>query len=309
MLPCFAKRRGQRAAVGAMMPARSRNPVVLAMSSSVAPLRFGAALALAAVLSACSSIPTLPSTAGGDSGTKVPGYLTGTAIPDSLALSPAPPAPGSAAAQLDDAVASQALTMRGSARFVQAHTDADLSFPAGADQFSCALGVAVTAKTTPVLYRLLERSRIDASAATKAAKTHYQRPRPFMVNNAPTCTPDDEEGLRSSGSYPSGHTSIGWAWALILSEIDPEHATALIERGRNYGHSRLVCNVHWYSDVQQGQFMGAATVARLHDNPEFAADLAKAREELVRARTLNLPMPRDCAAETAALTSDIPEAR
>ena len=309
MLPCFTKRRGQRAAVGAMMPARSRNPVVLAMSSSVAPLRFGAALALAAVLSACSSIPTLPSTAGGDSGTKVPGYLTGTAIPDSLALSPAPPAPGSAAAQLDDAVANQALSMRGSARFVQAHTDADLSFPAGANQFSCALGVAVTAKTTPVLYRLLERSRIDASAATKAAKTHYQRPRPFMVNNAPTCTPDDEEGLRSSGSYPSGHTSIGWAWALILSEIDPEHATALIERGRNYGHSRLVCNVHWYSDVQQGQFMGAATVARLHDNPEFAADLAKAREELVHARTLNLPMPRDCAAETAALTSDIPEAR
>ena len=279
------------------------------MSFPVSPLRLGAALALAAVLSACSSTPTLPSTAGGDSSSKVTGYLTGTAIPDSLALSPAPPAPGSASAQLDDAVASQALSMQGSARFAQAHTDADLSFPAGADQFSCALGVAVTAKTTPVLYRLLERSRIDASAATKAAKTHYQRPRPFMVNNAPTCTPEDEEGLRESGSYPSGHTSIGWAWGLILSEIDPEHATALIERGRNYGHSRLVCNVHWYSDVQQGQFMGAATVARLHDNPEFVADLAKARRELAYARTLKQSLPRDCAAETAALTSDISEAR
>jgi len=278
------------------------------MSLLASPLRLGAAFALAAVLSACSSTPTLPST-GKDSSNKVVGYLSGSAIPDSLALSPAPPAPGSAAAQLDEAVASQAMTMRDSARFVQAHTDADLSFPAGADQFSCALGVAVTAKTTPVLYSLLERSRIDASAATKAAKTHYQRPRPFMVNNAPTCTPEDEEGLRKSGSYPSGHTSIGWAWALILSEIDPDHATALIERGRNYGHSRLVCNVHWYSDVQQGRFMGAATVARLHDNPGFVADLAKARRELAHARTLNLPLPRDCAAETAALTADIPEAR
>ena len=291
-----------------MMLVRSCNPVVLAMSFPVSSLRLGAALALAAVLSACSSTPTLPS-AGKDSSNKVVGYLVGSAIPDSLALSPAPPAPGSVAAQLDEAVASQAMNMRGSARFVQAHTDADLSFPAGADQFSCALGVAVTAKTTPVLYSLLERSRIDASAATKAAKTHYQRPRPFMVNNAPTCTPDDEEGLRKSGSYPSGHTSIGWAWGLILSEIDPDHATALIERGRNYGHSRLVCNVHWYSDVQQGQFMGSATVARLHDNPAFVADLAKAREELAHARTLKQPLPRDCAAETAALTSDIPEAR
>ena len=279
------------------------------MSFPVTPLRLGAALALVAALSACSSTPTRPSASGEDASTKVTGYLVGSAIPDSLALSPAPPAPGSASAQLDEAVASQALTMRGSARFIQAHTDADLSFPAGADQFSCALGVAVTARTTPVLYSLLERSRIDASAATKAAKTHYQRPRPFMVNNAPTCTPDDEEALRKSGSYPSGHTAIGWAWGLILSEIDPDHATALIERGRNYGHSRLVCNVHWYSDIQQGQFMGAATVARLHDNPDFVADLAKARQELAHARTLRQPLPRDCAAETAALTSDIPEAR
>ncbi|MNV76172.1 hypothetical protein D3C71_1695080 [compost metagenome] len=55
--------------------------------------------------------------------------------------------------------------------------------------------------------------------------------------------------------------------------------------------------------------MGAAAVARLHDNAEFNADLAKARRELEHARTLKLPMPRDCAAETAALTSDIPEAR
>ena len=280
------------------------------MSSPVSPWRLGAVFALATMLGACSTVPSQsPITGDGESRTPAVGYLTASTVPDSLALSPAPPAPGSVSAQLDDAVAAQALGMRGSARFTQAHIDADLSFPAGAEQFSCALGVAVNARTTPVLYRLLERSRIDASAATKAAKNHYQRPRPFMVNNAPTCTPDDEEGLRKSGSYPSGHTSIGWAWALILSEIAPDHATALIERGRSYGHSRLVCNVHWYSDVQQGQFMGAATVARLHDNPAFVADLAKAREELAHARTLNQPLPRDCAAETAALTSDIPEAR
>ncbi len=280
------------------------------MSRTRFPLRLAAAVSLAAALAACSSTSPRADAPDRDAAApRVSGYLHGDAIPDSLALSPAPPAAGSAAAQLDDAVAREAIAMRGSARFQQAHTDADLRFPAGADQFSCALGVAVSAEHTPALYRLLERSRIDASAATKAAKNHYQRPRPFMVNNAPTCTPDDEEGLRKSGSYPSGHTSIGWAWALILAEIAPEHATALLERGRNYGHSRLVCNVHWYSDVQQGRFMGAATVARLHDNAEFNADLGKARRELSYARSLNLPLPRDCAAETAALTSGISEAR
>ncbi len=278
------------------------------MSLFVSPLRAGAAFVLAAALAACSSTPSTPSAPHKDA-SGISGYLQGDAIPDSLSLSPAPPAPGSAWAQLDEAVARQAITMQGSARFQQAHTDADLSFPAGAQQLSCALGVPVSASQTPALYRLLERTRIDASAATKAAKNHYKRPRPFTVNNAPTCTPDDETKLRENGSYPSGHTAIGWAWALILSEIAPDHATALMERGRNYGHSRLVCNVHWYSDVKQGQFMGAAAVARLHDNPEFAADLLQARRELQRVRAQNLPMPRDCAAETAALTSDIPEAR
>ena len=89
-----------------MMPLRSCNPVVVAMSFPVTPLRLGAALALVAALSACSSTPTRPSASGEDASTKVTGYLVGSAIPDSLALSPAPPAPGSASAQLDEAVAS-----------------------------------------------------------------------------------------------------------------------------------------------------------------------------------------------------------
>lgn len=280
------------------------------MSRSPFPLRLGAAFVLAAALGACAGTPATVSTGHGQATAPAPtGYLQGAAIPDSLALSPPPPAPGSAWAALDDAVARQALALRDSARFRQAHTDADLRFPTGAGQFSCALGVPVDAARTPALYRMLQRSLIDASAATRAAKNHYKRPRPFMVNGEPTCTPDDEPHLRGSGSYPSGHTAIGWAWALILSEIAPERATALLERGRNYGHSRLVCNVHWYSDVQQGQAMGAAVVARLHDNAEFRGDLAAARREIAATRAQALPMPRDCAAEDAVLATDLPEAR
>jgi acid phosphatase (class A) len=280
------------------------------MSRSPFPLRLGAASVLAAALAACASTPAPVARGHGTPAEPAPtGYLQGAAIPDSQALSPPPPAPGSAWAALDEAIARQATALRGSARFAQAGADADLRFPAGAGQFSCALGVAVDSEHTPALYRLLQRSLIDASAATRAAKNHYRRPRPFMVNGQPTCTPDDEPHLRGSGSYPSGHTAIGWAWALILSEIAPERATALLERGRNYGHSRLVCNVHWYSDVQQAQTLGAATVARLHDNPGFVADLGAARRELAAARVHPRPLPRDCAAEAAALATGLPDAR
>ena len=137
----------------------------------------------------------------------------------------------------------------------------------------------------------------------------FLKTRPFLLNGQPTCTPHEEERMHDSGSYPSGHTAIGWTWALVLSEIAPERSTALLERGRNYGHSRLVCNVHWYSDIKQGETMAAAAVARLHDNAEFRADLAEARREIEAVRKLNLPLSRDCAAEADVLKIDLPAAR
>jgi acid phosphatase (class A) len=73
---------------------------------------------------------------------------------------------------------------------------------------------------------------------------------------------------------------VGWAWALILTELFPDHADAITKRGWEYGISRMVCNVHWHSDVVAGRTMGAATVARLHADREFVADLEAAKREV-----------------------------
>ncbi len=256
-------------------------------------------LAMTMLLAGCATTTARPDDSGGTA--KAVGYLDTAAVPASLALVPSPPAAGSAGFALDEQVNREARALRGTPRFVQATHDAELGFPEGANQFSCAIDLDVDAQHTPALYRLLERSRIDASAATRAAKKHYQRPRPFMVNGEPTCTPDDEAGLRGNGSYPSGHTSIGWAWALVLSEIVPDRADAIVARGRNYGESRLVCNVHWQSDILEGRFMGAAAVARLHGNAAFNTDLLAARREIEAARKAGRHSSRDCAAEEAVL--------
>lgn len=265
------------------------------------PARPVLGLALVVALAGCAATATRPTAVEATVTTKAVGYLDKDVVPASLDLVPAPPVVGSAALALDEQVSREARLLRGSPRFTQATADADLSFPAGANQFSCAVDIDIDAAKTPALYRLLERSRIDASAATKAAKNHYQRPRPFMLNGEPTCTPKDEEGLRRNGSYPSGHTSIGWAWALILSEIAPDRADAIQARGRNYAESRLVCNVHWQSDILEGRFMGAAAVARLHDNTAFNKDLLAARREIAAARKAGLHSSRDCATENAVL--------
>lgn len=269
---------------------------------SLPALRPVVSAALLLALAGCTSTARPPATAVEASvTTRAVGYLAADAVPASLALVPPPPAAGSAGFALDEQVSREARALRGSPRFAQAHRDAELGFPAGANQFACALGLEVDAVQTPALYRLLERSRIDASAATRAAKKHYQRARPFMVNGEPTCTPDDEADLRGNGSYPSGHTAIGWAWALILSEIAPDRADAIQARGRNYGESRLVCNVHWQSDILEGRFMGAAAVARLHDNAGFNRDLLAARADIAAARRAGRVPSRDCAAEEAVL--------
>ena len=229
------------------------------------------------------------------------GYLPSEALPNSLALIPPPPAEGSAALALDEEVHRKSLALRDTPRWELAAKDAELMFPQAAGTFSCALGVPITEKDTLHLYMLLRRTLADAGMSTYTAKNQYQRKRPFMVNKEPTCTPDEEDYLMKDGSYPSGHTAIGWAWALILTEIAPERADAILARGRAFGESRNICNVHWHSDVVEGRFMGAAAVARLHADPAFRAEIEAAKAELATVRAKGLKPTRDCQAEANAL--------
>jgi acid phosphatase (class A) len=224
-------------------------------------------------------------------------------MPSSVALVPPPPAAGSGAFARDEEANRQALALHGSARWALATQDAVLTFPDIADTFSCALNASITEARTPRLMTLLRRTLTDAGRSTSEAKQKYQRARPFMVNGKPMCTPQREDALRADGSYPSGHAAIGYAFGLVLSELAPEHAEALIARGRQFGQSRLVCNVHWASDVAEGQMMGAAIVARLHAKPEFRADMEAARAELAGLRTQANPPMRDCKLESDALAS------
>ena len=236
------------------------------------------------------------------------GYLTREMLPDSVALLPPPPALGSAGLTLDLEVARAALSMRNSARWTLAAMDADLTFPNAAGSFSCALGAPVSEQDTPHLYQMLRRVLADASYATSAAKAKYQRSRPFMLDGQPVCTPNIDKAIRTEPSYPSAHTSVGWAWALVLAEASPNQSDAILARGLAFGQSRLVCNLHWESDIIEGRTIGAATVARLHAEPAFLADLAAAKDELAAVRARQLPPQRNCAFEAEALAQRLPQA-
>ena len=277
-------------------------------------LRFVVVTLVATVLIPCGALAEPPSgNATASAGEQVkeimPGMLEGY-LPkeeqlDSKVFVPPAPSEASALQAMDTAWSERMLELRGTGRWDLAIQDADLAFPAAANTFSCALGISVSEENTPALYMLLRRTLTDIGLAPYSAKNAFARERPFMVSETPVCTPDDEEALRKDGSYPSGHTAIGWGWALILTELAPDRAEEILARGRAFGESRNVCNAHWYSDVVAGRLVGAAAVARLHANEEFTQAMDAARLDIKRMRREGAAPEGDCSIEIETLSTGL----
>lgn len=229
-------------------------------------------------------------------------YLTAEELPESLVLVPPPPTKGSLGFAVDYAVNQQALTLQNSVAWTQAILDADLKFPAASGTFSCALDLPISEENSPNLVKLLHKMIPDAGRATAVPKHHYKRQRPFLDNMRPICTPGELDYFLKDGSYPSGHSSIGMAWALTLTQLAPDRMNALIARGNSLGLSRVVCNLHWLSDIREGRYLGAYVFARLQSNPSFIADMTAAKLEVQAMREKGLKPTRDCAAEALALS-------
>lgn len=212
-------------------------------------------------------------------------YLTEKDVPSSLTILMCPPDTTSARFAYDREQYEWGKSMRNTDRGRQAVTDANLNWYSdwANEAFGEAFGSPITKKDNPELYKLVYNMQEDAGdLATREAKQHYMRTRPFVFWNEPTATPGDEEGLRKNGSYPSGHTSIGWATALVLAEINPERATEILKRGFEFGQSRVIVGAHYQSDVDAGRVAGAGIVAILHNDKGFRKQLEKAKKEFAK---------------------------
>lgn len=212
-------------------------------------------------------------------------YLKNAQAIDSLALLPPPPEVGSIAFLNDQAMYEQGRLQRNTERGKQAAEDANLSSGGVANAFSTAFGSPITEKDSPELHKLLTNMIEDAGdLATRSAKQKYMRIRPFAFYGVPTCNTKEQDELAKNGSYPSGHTSIGWATALVLAEINPTRQNEILKRGFDLGQSRVICGYHWQSDVDAARIVGSAVVATLHTNPAFQQQLQKAKDEFAKAQ-------------------------
>lgn len=232
------------------------------------------------------------------------GYLAAAEIPDTFRILPPAPHAGSAAKAEDIAAFRETRKLVGTPRWALATSDAR---EAGiVEDMTCALGVRLTPANAPHLFHMIPRLGRDAGRSTTSPKEQYKQIRPFLYlgDRDAICTEADRDGLRKSYSYPSGHTTWAWTVGLILAEAAPDKATPILARARAFGESRVVCGVHWASDVTEGRVNGAILVSALHAKPEFAADLAETKLEIAAARvaqgTVAAGDPGVCAIEAEA---------
>lgn len=150
------------------------------------------------------------------------------------------------------------------------------------------LGLEITKEDTPELYTLMQDVGASCDSISDRAKQKYMRWRPFMYYNEPTLVPEQEEEHRTNGSYPSGHTVLGWTMALLLSDINPAVADQLLARGYEYGQSRVIAGYHWQSDVDAGRLAASVLYAKLQGNERFREQLAKERQEFAKKRNASI---------------------
>jgi acid phosphatase (class A) len=205
-------------------------------------------------------------------------YVDIDKMPDALVYYPPPPETTSVQFAYDVAQYKWGKSMRAdSARAALAVAQAVESVEEMAKLFSGPFGMEISAKNTPAIMNVLERT--VKTIRTGKFKNHYMRRRPFDRFNEPTLIPEHEEKLRKNGSYPSGHTTRAWIFAMLLVEINPDAADALLKYAYEWGQSRVIAGFHWQSDVDASKVIVSAGFARIHGEPEFLADMQKAKAE------------------------------
>ncbi len=266
-----------------------------------------------AVLVACAGAVAPPSTPAALTATATPapagerpaGFLTPASRPDAVATIPASPKEGDDRNTLDWKIFRETRALEGGDRWKLAQADDSYRPAYLLSAFSCAAGVNLTPENSPALATILGRTTIDAGLAAESAKQLYKRTRPYLHNEGDICIARSA-GLDASFDYPSGHSSLGWMAGLVIAQLAPDNASAILARGRAYGESRVVCGMHNMSAVEAARTNAAGVYAALQGSPEFVAAMAIARKEMDAARATGTAPDTAMCAKEAELVKPLP---
>jgi acid phosphatase (class A) len=196
-------------------------------------------------------------------------YLT-PGRPDGIALLTPPPVPGSAEAAADLASARAVFDGRTPAEKTRAFKDASLSL----FLFEPAIGPFFKAGRLPKTEALFQKVKTDMAQAINTPKEHWKRQRPYQLDaHLSLGAPEKSFG------YPSGHSTRGTVYALLMAEVFPEKKEAILAIGREIGWDRVLIGKHFPTDIYAGRVLGQAIIRELLSSPAFQRDLAEAKAE------------------------------
>jgi acid phosphatase (class A) len=129
----------------------------------------------------------------------------------------------------------------------------------------------------PVLASLSADVHNEEGIATASLKAGFARPRPYQLDPSlhPVCKLTTE-----ANSYPSGHTLSGYLLGYTLAYLTPEKKDLILARTDEYAYNRLVCGVHYPSDVEASKALAAAMFGVMLLSPAFQQRLRDAQNEL-----------------------------
>jgi acid phosphatase (class A) len=152
------------------------------------------------------------------------------------------------------------------------------------EKFFPALGLDAQQADLHLTRRLAQRVEDDVRRYVRAAKDEFRRLRPYEIEpRIAPCIDNVADDL----SYPSGHASFGYAMAYLLSEMVPERRDALLHRADQFARQRMVCGVHFRSDIEAGRAGARWLEHAFNESAEYRHDRSAAAHELRAA--LRLP--------------------
>ncbi len=138
----------------------------------------------------------------------------------------------------------------------------------------------------PATRALFNTVRANERVQTSIFKRHFHRQRPYQVDASITpCQPPKNFDINASD--PSGHTTMAFSSAVILANLLPDYAPAIMQRAEVFGRHRIVCGAHHPFDVRSGQVLGTLIGVTLLKSPALQPQLSAARAELAK----KIPVP------------------
>ena len=143
----------------------------------------------------------------------------------------------------------------------------------------------------PATKALFKTVRANEREQTGIFKRHFNRRRPYQVDTSIIpCQPPKNFDINASD--PSGHTTMAFSSAVILADLLPDYAPAILQRAELFGQHRIVCGAHHPFDVRSGQVLGTLIGITLLKSPALQAQLDAARSELAKKIPFTEARPR-----------------